>query len=61
LITTLNKQLTHLPSRRKRIYALSALMIGGVAVSRALSDEQVALDLLGACKEYGEELLGENN
>lgn len=61
LITTLNKQLNHLPSRKTRIHALSALMIGGVAVARALSDEKVALDLLDACREYGEELLGEKN
>ncbi len=61
LIATLNKQLNHLPSRKERILALSALMIGGVAISRALYDEQAVMDLLGACRKYGEELLDEGN
>lgn len=59
LITILNKQLNHLPSRKGRILAISALMIGGVAISRALYDEQVVMDLLGACRKYAEELLDE--
>ena len=61
LITILNKKLNHLPSRKGRILALSALMIGGVAISRALYDEQVVMDLLGACREYGGELLDEGD
>ena len=56
LIATLDIQ-PNSSSRRKRIHALSALMIGGVAISRALYDEQETLDLLNACREIGEELL----
>mgnify|MGYP002795106703 CR=1 FL=1 len=57
LIYTLNKQLNHLPSRSERALALSALMIGGVAISRALDDEQAVNDLLGACRKFGTELI----
>lgn len=61
LITILNRQLNHLPSSKERILALAALMIGGVAISRALYDEQAVMDLLGACRKYGEELLDEGD
>lgn len=61
LISTLDKQSNSSPARRKRIHALSALMIGGVAISRALYDEQETLDLLDACREIGEELLSEGS
>ena len=61
LIAILNKQLNHTPSSQERMLALSALMIGGVAISRALCDEQAVMDLLGACKKYGEQLLAMNN
>lgn len=57
LITILNKQLNHLPSRNERALVLSALMIGGVAISRALNDEQVVMNLLVSCRKYAEELL----
>lgn len=59
LITILNKKLEHLPCRKKRTYAISALMIGGVVISRALHDEDTIIALLEACKEYAEELLGD--
>jgi len=60
-INILNKQLSHSLSRKRQNYVLSALMIGGVAISRALSDEKIVLELLDACKEYGDELLVESN
>jgi TetR/AcrR family transcriptional repressor of nem operon len=61
LIYALNKQLDDLPDYKNRVLAISALMIGGVAISRALNDEQSVIDLLGACKAYSEELLCEKN
>ncbi len=43
---------------RERAMAVAALMIGGVAVSRALDDEATAEALLAACRRFGGELLG---
>ena len=43
--------------RRERAMAVAALMIGGVAVSRALDDEATAQALLAACRRFGGELL----
>lgn len=45
------------PSRGDRALALSAMMIGGVAVARALDDERVVRSLLKACNEMGEALI----
>ncbi len=42
---------------RERAMAVAALMIGGVAVSRALDDERAAEALLAACRRIGGELL----
>jgi TetR/AcrR family transcriptional repressor of nem operon len=41
------------PSRRDRALALSAMMVGGVAVSRALVDDGAAHSLLNACVDMG--------
>lgn len=53
----------HLPvdtsSRRNKALALSALMVGGVAVSRALADEREAESLLEACVEMGTTVIGD--
>jgi TetR/AcrR family transcriptional repressor of nem operon len=57
LITILDKKLEHLPFRKNRAFAISALMIGGVVISRALHDDDTILALLNACREYGEELI----
>lgn len=59
LLISLNDRLNCSPSRRKRALAITALMIGGVAISRMLCDEQAMLDLLEACREYGKRLLDE--
>lgn len=45
-------------SRGDRALALSAMMIGGVAVARALDDERMVKALLRACNEMGEGLIG---
>lgn len=45
------------PSPRSRALALSALMVGGVAVARALDDERSAESLLSACTEMAEEFI----
>jgi len=47
------------PRRRERALAVSAMMIGGVAVARALDDERTVKALLHACQVMGEGLLGE--
>ena len=47
------------PERRERALALAAMMIGGVAVSRALDDERTVKALLKACRAMGEEMVGE--
>ena len=57
LINVLNKKLDDSPSKKRRAFAISALMIGGVVISRALHDEEIIQTLLSACREYGEELL----
>jgi len=46
------------PERGSRALALSAMMIGAVAVSRALDDESAMEALLDACKTVGAELIG---
>ncbi len=43
--------------RRERALAGAAMMIGGVAVARALDDEAMIESLLGACRRVGSELL----
>lgn len=59
LVAFINKALPgDTPARRERALAVSALMIGGVAVARALDDERTVKALLDACSEMGEELLG---
>lgn len=59
LVALLNKELpVDTPSRRNRALALAAMMIGGVAVSRALDDDAVVDSLLKACRELGGELIG---
>jgi TetR/AcrR family transcriptional repressor of nem operon len=62
LVALINKQMpeTVVP-RRHRALALSALMIGGVAVSRALNDERTVRSLLDACKALGEEFIIEDS
>lgn len=47
------------PARHDRALAVSALMIGGVAVARALDDERTGKALLNACREMGEALLSD--
>lgn len=44
-------------SRGERALALSAMMIGGVAVARALDDERTVKALLKACNKLGEEMI----
>jgi TetR/AcrR family transcriptional repressor of nem operon len=61
LAALINKQLpTDTPARRSRALALSAMMIGGVAVSRALNNENTVKSLLEACRIHGEELISGN-
>lgn len=45
------------PSRGDRALALSAMMIGGVAVARALDDERTINALLKACNKMGDALI----
>jgi TetR/AcrR family transcriptional repressor of nem operon len=47
------------PQRRERALALAAMMIGGVAVSRALDDERTVKALLRACRAMGEGVVSE--
>lgn len=59
LVAFINKGLPgDTPARRERALAVSALMVGGVAVARALDDERTVKALLDACSVMGEELLG---
>jgi TetR/AcrR family transcriptional repressor of nem operon len=47
------------PGRRKaRAQATAAMMIGGVALARALDDPREAESLLAACRHHGRRLLG---
>jgi TetR/AcrR family transcriptional repressor of nem operon len=48
---------SELPQRRQRALALAAMMVGGVAISRALDDERLIATLLRACRELGDELM----
>jgi TetR/AcrR family transcriptional repressor of nem operon len=60
LVALLNKQMPESTvPRRSRALALSALMIGGVAISRALNDERTVRSLLEACKTIGDNILTE--
>ncbi len=60
LIAFMNKTLpADTPQRRERALALAAMMIGGVAVSRALDDERTVKELLRACRVMGEGMVGE--
>jgi TetR/AcrR family transcriptional repressor of nem operon len=45
------------PHRRERALALAAMMVGGVAVARALDEPRLAQALLGACRQVGTELI----
>lgn len=47
----------HGAPRRERALALAALMVGGVAVGRALDDPRLTDALLAACRRLGEDLL----
>jgi TetR/AcrR family transcriptional repressor of nem operon len=61
LVALINKLLpADTPARRSRALALSAMMIGGVAISRALNNESTVKSLLEACKTHGEELISGN-
>ncbi len=42
------------------IYAITAMMIGGVAVSRAINDPKLAKRLLRSCKQTAEKILTSN-
>jgi TetR/AcrR family transcriptional repressor of nem operon len=56
------KQLPTLSSKnpeRNTCLAVSALMIGGVAIARALNNPALVEELLAACRETSLELLGE--
>lgn len=58
LVAFMRRQLSSdTPDGRQKAFALSALMIGGVAISRALDDERTVQALLEACKSFGEELI----
>ncbi len=58
LVALINKSLpVDIPNRRSRALALTGLMIGGVAVSRALNDERAVNSLLEACKAFAEEII----
>ena len=46
----------HKPEREK-LLALTAMMIGGVAVARTLNDEKLEDELMAACYHYGLDLL----
>lgn len=60
LIVFINKSLpADTPARRERALALAAMMIGGVAVARALDDERTVKQLLRACSAVGERMVGE--
>ena len=39
------------------IYAVTAMMIGGVAISRAIDDPKLAKRLLHSCKQIAEKLI----
>ncbi len=59
LITFMSKTLpADTPQRRERALALAAMMIGAVAVSRALNDERTVKALLRACRVMGEGMVG---
>ncbi|QKI89249.1 TetR/AcrR family transcriptional regulator [Thiomicrorhabdus xiamenensis] len=40
-----------------RVLALTAMMIGGVAVANSLQDEKMVTKLLAACRKFGDELI----
>ncbi|MBA1444104.1 MAG: hypothetical protein M3H12_15085 [Chromatiales bacterium] len=44
-------------SRRETALALSAMMIGGVAVARALNDDRSVEQLLDACRKTGLQMI----
>ena len=44
-------------ARKDKALALAAMMVGGVAVARALDDEPTSHALLRACREIGEQLI----
>jgi TetR/AcrR family transcriptional repressor of nem operon len=57
-VTFIKKDLSKgVVSRNEKALALSAMMIGCVAVARALDDTETSKSLLKACKLFGEELI----
>ena len=46
--------------RRRRALQLATTLIGGVALARALDDEDLAEELLAACRQSGQALLAED-
>ena len=57
------KRLAALQPDAQREYhlALTAMMIGGVAVARAIDDEALQKELLAGCRQLGLELLGQGS
>jgi TetR/AcrR family transcriptional regulator, transcriptional repressor for nem operon len=45
------------PQRRDRAFALVAMMVGGVALARALNEPRLSKSLLRACRRVGTELV----
>ena len=56
LMRTMRERLTQTDS--DNLMAASAMMIGGVAIARALNDERYADKLLGVCNETVREMMG---
>lgn len=57
LSNTIKKRLRENDVRRETVMAVSAMMIGAVAVARALDDEKTADRLLANCRATAKELL----
>lgn len=58
LVAYINKVLPiEISSRREKALSLTAIMIGGVAISRALNDEKTAKSLLKACQKSVNEMI----
>ncbi len=56
MVNRIGKLLEEQPEREKRL-AATAMMIGGVAIARALDDAQTRGELLTACRKFVPELL----
>lgn len=59
-VTRLERDLSGPPARRRtRALQLATTLIGGVALARALDDEDLAEELLAACRQGAQDLLDE--